>query len=169
MDHCGHSEVGDNDCMLSLFPIGIDHYIVGGVFVGLGIAIPYILTGIVASVSTTYPSLWSYVHKGWFFQKPHYLKTRRWHIALVAGLMTGGLVYMVLVPDVAPTTTDVGFVRLFLGGVLIAIGARMSHGCTSGHGICGNAALEKVSFIATGVFLTVAIIVAHIMSLFLNV
>lgn len=155
--------------MEALFPLGIGQYVVGGLFVGLGIAVPYILTGIVASVSTTYPSLWSYVHRGWFFQKPHYRKTRRWHIALMAGLMTGGLFYMLLIPDAAPATTDVGFVRLFVGGVLIAIGARMSHGCTSGHGICGNAALEKVSFIATGVFLTVAIVVAHIMTFVLSV
>ena len=155
--------------MESLFPIGVAQYVVGGLFVGLGIAVPYILTGIVASVSTTYPSLWSYVHNGWFFQKPHYVKTRRWHIALTAGLISGGFLYMLLSSDALPATTDVGYVRLFIGGVLIAIGARMSHGCTSGHGICGNAALEKVSFIATGVFLTVAIVVAHIMTYLLNV
>lgn len=152
----------------SLFPLGISHYIVGGAFVGLGIAIPFILTGLVAGVSTTFTSTWSYLCKGWFFQKENYISSRSWRIALLAGLMTGGFLYHVLVSGQWVVSTEVHAWRLFFGGMLIAIGARMSGGCTSGHAICGNAALEKVSFVATGVFLIVAIVVAHLVTLLLG-
>lgn len=151
----------------SLFPLGIEEYVIGGLFVGLGIAIPFVLTGIVAGVSTTFTALWSYVHPGWFFQKEGYIQTRTWRIALVVGLMSGGFLYYLLMAD-SPATTEVSIVRLFVGGILIGVGAKMSGGCTSGHAICGTAALEKVSFIATAVFLVVAIVVAHIVTFILG-
>ena len=152
----------------SLFPLGVAHYIVGGLFVGLGISIPFILTGLVAGVSTTFTSTWSYVVKGWFFQKEGYIRTRAWHLALIAGLCTGGFLYTLLIASDSTVPTAVGLTRLFCGGMLIAIGARMSGGCTSGHAICGSAALEKVSFIATAVFLVVAIVAAHVITIFLG-
>ena len=65
------------------------------------------------------------------------------------------------------TPTSIEWWRLLLGGVLVGIGARMGGGCTSGHGICGIASLEKVSVVATVIFLSVAIIVAHAVSLIL--
>jgi uncharacterized membrane protein YedE/YeeE len=46
---------------------------------------------------------------------------------------------------------------LFLGGILMGYGARWAGGCTSGHGISGNAGLSKASFVATGVFMVTAI------------
>lgn len=153
----------------SLFPIGIAHYIIGGFIVGIGISTPFILTGLVAGVSTTFTSTWSYVMRGWFFQKEGYIRTRAWHLTLILGILTGGLLFALWVDGFGLLQTEVQFWRLFLGGMLIAIGARMSGGCTSGHAICGSAALEKVSFIATGVFLVVAIVVAHIVTMLLSV
>ena len=59
--------------------------------------------------------------------------------------------------------------RLFFGGLLVGIGTRMAAGCPSGHGICGNAMLEKTSFISTVTFLSVGIVVALLtQSNFLN-
>lgn len=146
----------------SLFPLGVAHYVLGGLLVGVGIAIPFIFTGTVAGVSTFFTSTWSYVSKAPFFQSPHYLHTRGWRWFLVSGLITGGALYFLW--QGAGALTEVSWWRLLLGGVLVAIGARMSGGCTSGHGICGLASLEKVSLIATVVFLGVAIIVAHLSS-----
>ena len=50
-----------------------------------------------------------------------------------------------------------------IGGVIIGVGVYLSNGCTSGHGICGNARFSKRSFMATCVFLIVAIITTTIM------
>lgn len=150
-----------NVCMFeSLFPLGVNHYVIGGLLVGIGIAIPFIVTGTVAGVSTFFTSTWSYICSGSFFQTDWYQTSRGWRWFLIAGLITGGAVYILWQGPLTPTNVE--WWRLLLGGVLVGIGTRMSGGCTSGHGICGIASLEKVSVLATITFLTVAIIIAHV-------
>ena len=155
------------DMIETLFPIGMDHYVIGGLLVGVGISIPFIFTGLVAGVSTTFTSSWSYLLKGSFFNQQNFVSSRLWRLALVAGLMTGGLIYIVFFNNTSPVVTQVESWRLLLGGIIIGIGTRMSGGCASGHGICGNASLEKVSFLATLIFLTVAVVVAHLVTFIL--
>jgi hypothetical protein len=46
---------------------------------------------------------------------------------------------------------------LFVGGLLMGYGARWAGGCTSGHGISGNASLSPASFAATVTFMASAI------------
>ena len=48
-------------------------------------------------------------------------------------------------------------VLLFVGGVLMGVGARWAGGCTSGHGISGSAALSPASLVSTVTFMGVAI------------
>ena len=148
-----------------LFPLGLNHYILGGFLVGIGIAIPFIFTGTVAGVSTFFTSVWSYVHPGSFFQTEWYRQSRGWRWFLIGGLVSGGVIFMLWHGVATPTSIE--WWRLLLGGVLVGIGTRMGGGCTSGHGICGIASLEKVSVVATVIFLSVAIIVAHAVSLIL--
>lgn len=148
-----------------LFPLGLNHYILGGLLVGIGIAIPFIFTGTVAGVSTFFTSVWSYVHSGSFFQTEWYRQSRGWRWFLIGGLVSGGVIFMLWHGVATPTSIE--WWRLLLGGVLVGIGTRMGGGCTSGHGICGIASLEKVSVVATVIFLSVAIIVAHAVSLIL--
>jgi uncharacterized membrane protein YedE/YeeE len=40
-----------------------------------------------------------------------------------------------------------------LGGLLVGVGTRVGGGCTSGHGVCGNARLSPRSLIATVTFI----------------
>jgi uncharacterized protein len=142
----------------TVFPLGIAQYALGGLLVGVGIAIPFIFTGLVVGVSSFYSTTWSYFHKGWFFQSEWYLRSRGWKWFLVAGLISGGFLFVLVSGPIA--VTEVVWWRLLLGGVLVGIGARMSGGCTSGHAICGLASLEKVSLVATVTFLATAIAVA---------
>ncbi|MBP6881895.1 MAG: YeeE/YedE family protein [Candidatus Pacebacteria bacterium] len=142
----------------SLFPQGVDQYLVGGLLVGVGIAIPFIFTGLVVGVSSFFTTTWSYVHKGWFFQTDWYRKSRGWKWFLVAGLISGGFLFVFMNGE--NVVTEVVWWRLLVGGILVGIGTRMSGGCTSGHGICGLASLEKVSLVATVTFLATAIVVA---------
>lgn len=44
-----------------------------------------------------------------------------------------------------------------LGGLIVGVGVHLGNGCTSGHGICGNARFSKRSIISTLVFMAVAI------------
>ena len=150
--------------MEGLFPLGIDHYVIGGLLVGIGISLAWLLSGLVAGASTIFTSSWSYILPGWFFQQEKFRRTRSWRITLALGLMTGGFLYYYFVAEKTPTVTGIETWRLLLGGVIIGIGTRMSGGCASGHGICGNAALEKVSLVATVTFLITAIVVANLTS-----
>ena len=50
--------------------------------------------------------------------------------------------------------------RAALSGVLVGCGAAMGNGCTSGHGICGNARLSPRSMAYTGVFMAVGCMAA---------
>ena len=147
----------------TLFPLGMSQYVIGGLLVGIGIAIPFILTGTVAGVSTFFTSTWSYIHSGSFFQQNWYLISRGWRWFLIGGIVSGGVLYMLLYGVATPS--EIEWWRLLAGGVLVGIGSRMSGGCTSGHGICGMASMEKVSLIATVTFLLVAIVVAHLVTL----
>lgn len=149
----------------TIFPLGVSQYLWGGLLVGVGIAIPFILTGTVAGVSTFFTSVWSYVHSGSFFQTEWYRASRGWRWYLIAGLFGGGMLYALWYG--AATETAIEWWRLLLGGILVGIGTRMSGGCTSGHGICGIASLEKVSVVATVTFLVVAIAVAQLTALFI--
>lgn len=135
---------------------------------GLGISIPFIFTGLVAGISTVFTSSWSYFLSGSFFHQEGFVKTRSWRITLALGLVTGGLMYYFFVANQVPVVTELHPLRLFFGGLIIGIGTRMSGGCASGHGICGNASLEKVSLLATLTFLSVAIVVAHLTTYILS-
>lgn len=146
----------------TFFPLGMEHYLLGGVLVGVGIAIPFIMTGLVVGVSSFFTAVWSYVHQGWFFQTDWYRRSRGWKWSLVAGLVSGGAVFTLFFGTTV--VTAVPWWQLFVAGVLVGVGTRMSGGCTSGHGICGLASLEKVSLVATGTFLTTAIVVALLTS-----
>jgi len=149
----------------TLFPNGIEQYLIGGLLVGVGISSVYILTGRVAGASTVFTSTWSYVLSGSFFKE--FVGSRDWRLVLAAGFILGGFVYYYFIAGGEATVTSLHPLRLFIGGVLVGIGTRMAGGCPSGHGICGNAFFERDSIIATVTFLAVGILVALVTSLFI--
>jgi uncharacterized membrane protein YedE/YeeE len=51
-------------------------------------------------------------------------------------------------------------VLLFVGGVMVGFGTRMSGGCSSGHGLTGCSRLHPVSLVATAVFFAAAVVVS---------
>lgn len=51
----------------------------------------------------------------------------------------------------------------FVGGVILAFGARLAGGCTSGHGISGALQLSVSSWIALTCFFAAAVVTAHLM------
>jgi uncharacterized membrane protein YedE/YeeE len=54
--------------------------------------------------------------------------------------------------------------QLALGGVLVGYGARLSRGCTSGHGICGMASLKLPSLLAVLTFMATAFMAANVVA-----
>jgi len=58
-----------------------------------------------------------------------------------------------------PFVSDIGYA---ISGFLVGFGTRLSHGCTSGHGICGLARLSKRSFAAVMTFMVTGIATASL-------
>jgi uncharacterized membrane protein YedE/YeeE len=144
-----------------LFPEGISRYAVGGLFVGLGVAVIYLGTGIIAGASTFLESTLSYVSVQSRFQRYRY--DRDWRFVFVAGILAGAAVYAVVWQGGA-WTTDVQWWRLLLGGVLVGVGTRIGKGCTSGHGVCGVGSASKTSIVGVVTFLAVAIGTAQLVT-----
>ena len=142
---------------LSLFPLGWQHYLLGGVLIGTGVALLFVLVGLVGGMSTVFSSTWSFVVPRPFFQQARFTSSRGWRLVYALGLVLGALVWWVLVAQGAAQSTSVPVWQLLVGGFLVGYGARLGNGCTSGHGICGLSRLSVRSLVATAVFMAMAI------------
>ena len=163
------------------FPNGVAHYAIGGLFVGLGVAVIYLGTGRIAGASTFLESTLSYVSNLDRFQQSRFVLTRDWRVVFTLGIVAGAAVYALtfqsglLSSSFQPGATtgelrEVGGVtiwltevqpwRLFFGGILIGIGTRLGKGCTSGHGVCGVGSLSGTSITNVAIFMVLAIATA---------
>ena len=148
-----------------MFPLGIEPYLVGGIIVGIGVALIFLITGLHATQSSLLTTTLSWFSKRKHFQKEKNLEERSWRLTLAIGLVIGALIHTLTLSPTGFWTTTVQLWRLALGGLLVGFGTRLSSGCTSGHGISGLASLSKTSFIAVIVFMGVAIITANIVQM----
>ena len=148
-----------------LFPLGITNYIVGGILIGLGVSMIFLLTGIRAGASSFFSSTISYFSNKEYFQRKLYTTTRVWRIVFTLGLIVGAFLFTITFNNGQFFTTNVQWWRLALGGFLVGFGTRFSRGCTSGHGICGLASFSLSSFLAVITFLIIAIFTAFIVGI----
>lgn len=76
-----------------------------------------------------------------------------WRAAVLAGMITGPLVYFVLMGAMPDIQVPVSTPMLLIGGFIVGIGVTFGSGCTSGHGVCGIARLSPRSIAATVTFM----------------
>jgi uncharacterized membrane protein YedE/YeeE len=145
-----------------LFPSGPWHYLAGGLLIGAGVALIFVLTGAVSGMSSVFSTTWSYVSSLPFFRQSEFTHTRAWRLVLAAGLVLGALVWWLVLGPTAGVHTTISWWQLLGGGFLVGFGARLGNGCTSGHGICGLASLQLPSALAVVTFLATAIVVANL-------
>ena len=84
-----------------------------------------------------------------------------WRGLFIAGLVIGTAVtrpYALNAAVIALPTLGMAII----GGLLVGFGTALSHGCTSGHGICGISRFSARSLVATLTFMIVAIITVYI-------
>ena len=83
----------------------------------------------------------------------------------IVGLLAAPFAYYATnnVPEITVTNS---LPLLIVGGMAVGIGSRMGSGCTSGHGVCGNARLSKRSIIATLTFLATGVITVASLNFF---
>jgi uncharacterized membrane protein YedE/YeeE len=147
----------------SLFPSGWEPFLVGGLLIGLGVSLMFICFGRVVGMSSVFSSTWSWASGLSHFQQPSLRDTRAWRLWCAVGLILGVMAWQFLQGPGTALTTDLSPERLLVGGVLVGFGARMSNGCTSGHGICGLSSLSGPSALAVLIFMGVAMITANAM------
>ena len=149
----------------TLFPLGWQHYLLGGLTIGAGVALLYLFNGWVGGMSTVFSSSWSYLFKRPFFQQARFLSSRHWRLVYAAGVVLGALVWRFALADGQAQSTQVPVWQLLLGGFLVGYGARLGNGCTSGHGICGLGSLQLPSLGAVLTFMATAFMTANLLKL----
>lgn len=82
-------------------------------------------------------------------------KDNSWKIYFVIGIVIGAFVandFLSSHPEKFLPASDysiAGFIKLFIGGILVGFGTRYANGCTSGHSITGLSMLQSSSLRAT--------------------
>ncbi|WP_289048686.1 YeeE/YedE thiosulfate transporter family protein [uncultured Psychrobacter sp.] len=123
--------------------------LVGGLMLGMATAIFLLGVGRIAGISGIVSSV----------LKPKNIEM--WQVLFIAGLIISPLLYSLArpLPDIEITTS----LPLLIGaGLLVGFGTRFGSGCTSGHGICGNARLSPRSMAATVTFMLFGILTVYI-------
>lgn len=117
----------------------------------LGVATAILLLGVgrIAGISGIFSSL----------LKPK--RVEMWQVLFIAGLIVSPLLYRLVKPlPVLDISTSIPL--LIAAGLLVGFGTRLGSGCTSGHGICGNARLSPRSMTATVTFMLFGILTVYI-------
>jgi uncharacterized membrane protein YedE/YeeE len=146
----------------SLFPLGWQHYLLGGLLIGAGTGFLYVMTGRIGGMSTVFSSTWSYLLAQPFFQQSRFTDSRRWRLVYAAGLVLGAFVWWQGIAGGATHAMQVPTWQLLVGGFFVGYGARLANGCTSGHGICGLASLQLPSLYAVLTFMATAFLTANL-------
>jgi len=86
-----------------------------------------------------------------------------WRWTFLAGLLIGPLIVGLFRPNLLHADFTVTGPVLILAGICVGVGTQLGSGCTSGHGVCGNARLSMRSLIATLVFMITGMATVFIM------
>lgn len=148
--------------LATLFPSGWQHFLLGGLLIGGGTALLFVLTGRIGGMSTVFSSTWSFVVQRPFFQQARFVQSRQWRLVYALGLVLGAALWWVWLGPGQALHTRVPVWQLVLGGFFVGFGARLGNGCTSGHGICGLGSLQAPSLGAVLVFMATGFATAQL-------
>ena len=80
-------------------------------------------------------------------------ESRGWRLAFLAGAIAAPALLLALTPLQVPFASPTPSFWIVVSGLLVGIGVTFGGGCTSDHGICGNARLSPRSLVATLTFM----------------
>ncbi len=115
---------------------------IGGILIGLGAALMLVFNGRIAGISGIFEGV-VVPDEGSF----------DWKLAFVGGLLVGGGVMFVLVPEWFAVEIEQSTLGFVAAGLLVGFGTRLGNGCTSGHGVCGLSRMSRRSIVATVSFM----------------
>jgi len=128
----------------------LNHLVLGGVMIGLGISLLKLTVGQVFGVSG-------------MIKKLIIKNDNRYAFILMIGIVVGAFLVPLTIFSSEISFTMNSF-RYALSGLTVGIGASLANGCTSGHCVHGISQLNPRSFLATALFLTFGIITASFLS-----
>lgn len=86
-----------------------------------------------------------------------------WRWTFLLGLLISPLIIGFFKPSTLQVSFPTTGPLLIIAAILVGIGTQLGNGCTSGHGVCGNARLSMRSLLATLSFMATGIITVFIM------
>lgn len=113
----------------------------GGALIGLAAALYLFFLGRVTGISGILAGLIKPAKSEWPIQ-----------LAFIIGLIAAPFAVRWFSGSTISITVTQSIPILVIAGVLVGYGTRLGGGCTSGHGICGNARLSPRSIAATVLF-----------------
>jgi uncharacterized membrane protein YedE/YeeE len=116
------------------------HALAGGAILGVATVGKLLLTGRVLGISGSF--------KGTLTEGD----LSPWRFAFLGGLVASGMMDAAWNPTQIPEALP-SMSRVILAGLLVGAGSGMGNGCTSGHGICGNARFSPRSMLYTATFM----------------
>ena len=146
--------------------MGWGHYLAGGMCLGLGVGLLFVLTGRIGGMSAVFTTSWSWFSRRAYFQQQSYVRGRVWRVVFALGMVCGAALWCWALGPAGGVVTGVPTWQLLVGGVLVGYGARRSGGCSAGHGICGLASLQLPSLLAVLTFMSTAFVAANLMAWF---
>jgi hypothetical protein len=124
----------------------------GGLLIGLSAVIMLLFNGRITGISGIMDGIVINSKSG----------DRVWRICFLLGLVLGGFLFKLIMPDSFIPRDGFSLVLLITGGFIVGIGTRMGSGCTSGHGICGIARFSRRSILATVIFMLTGAITVYL-------
>lgn len=125
--------------------------LLGGALIGLAVTGLILINGRIAGVSGILGSafrgesgVWRWTFLAGLIAAGFFLPSTGWSVGVSAGELPGSVAILIL------------------AGFLVGLGTTIGSGCTSGHGICGIANLSFRSFVATLVFMAVAMLTVFV-------
>ena len=119
---------------------------VGGLLIGIAVIIFFISTGRLAGVSGIANNALTKT------------KNRSSNLLFLLGLVLGPFSYTLATNKEILFSVTNSLPLIVLGGLLVGIGTKIGNGCTSGHGICGISRFSIRSFVATIIFMLMAMV-----------
>lgn len=132
------------------------HGLIGGVLIGCAAILMMFSIGRIAGISG--------IASHALFSRPRLSQAWRW--AFIIGLLISPLIVVSLgLPGNVAFSSEVvlgdplvPWPVMAIAGLCIGLGTGWSHGCTSGHGVCGLARLSPRSLVATMTFVATAML-----------
>ena len=126
--------------------------LLGGALIGLSAVLLMAYEGRIAGISGIAGRLLPPYRDGAFLSR----------FGFVIGLVAAPLVTQIVTGQAVMQTVSGNLPLMAVAGLIVGFGSVWGYGCTSGHGVCGLSRLSLRSFVATGVFMAVAIVTVFV-------